>query len=204
MWSLKRRRRCCNLPRVVRLRFTHLAALLITTTLVLGARSAHAEANWNLRLEGGVAIPLNGALKRSFDLGTDGQLRLAFEPTSFFDIYANGGFLGLSADDRNPNQDWGTAWNLGGGVRFKRPYKSGIVSPWIDCDLGWYRTDERDRLGFSVGAGLHFAVGEDRNFRLGPYVRYAQIVQPDEPTVTIKTRASSSPASPSKSAAPRT
>lgn len=155
-----------------------IAALVAVFTVSAG--EARADVNWNLRLEGGVAIPLNNPLKRSFDLGGDGQLRLALEATSFFDIYANGGFLGLTPADSNPNDDLGTAWNLGGGIRFKRPYKNGVVSPWIDGDLGWYRTDNRNQLGYSVGAGLHFAVGAERHFRFGPYARYTQIIQRTE------------------------
>ncbi len=180
---LKPPRACCNLPPVTRPRPIHLVSLFaLTSLLCVSAREARAEVNWNIRLEGGVAGPLNDPQKRLFDLGVDSQLRLSLEATSFFDIYANGGFLGLSPDDSNPNRDWGTAWNLGGGIRFKRPYKEGIVSPWIDGDLGWYRTDNQNRMGFSVGAGLHFAVGESRRFRLGPYVRYAQIIQRESDT----------------------
>ncbi len=156
-----------------------LAPVLIFTSFLLAA-PARAEVNWNIRLEGGVAFPLSAPQKRLFDLGGDGQLRVSLEAASFFDIYANGGFLGLTADDSNPDQDLGTAWNVGGGIRFKRPYRSGIVSPWIDGDLGWYRTDDRNRMGFSVGAGLHFPIGEKRHFRMGPYVRYAQIIQRED------------------------
>ena len=40
------------------------------------------------------------------------------------------------------------------------------------------RTENLNRFGYDIGAGLAFPVGKARTFWIGPFVRYFQIVQP--------------------------
>ena len=49
---------------------------------------------------------------------------------------------------------------------------------FADFNMGYVRTDELDRFGFDVGLGYGFQVASW--FSLGPVVRYAQIVQPND------------------------
>ncbi len=49
---------------------------------------------------------------------------------------------------------------------------------FVDFNMGYVRTQDLDRFGFDVGLGYGFQVAP--SFSLGPVVRYAQIVQPND------------------------
>ncbi|HEY5960479.1 MAG TPA: OmpA family protein, partial [Polyangiaceae bacterium] len=51
------------------------------------------------------------------------------------------------------------------------------VSPWVDVNALYVRTGDLNRPGFAAAAGLSVPVGDSRAFRIGPFVRYFQILQ---------------------------
>jgi len=64
---------------------------------------------------------------------------------------------------------------LGGGIRLQLPYRYS-VSLWVDADFLYVRTGSLDRIGYSVGVGLHIPVGARRMVRIGPFVRLFQVI----------------------------
>ncbi len=145
-------------------------------------QAAHAF-DWSLKLEPGFAAPVTDPQSRLFDLGGAVTANGLFGLGPYVDIGPTVGFVGLPASSANRNSDTGLAWQLGGGFRLKRPHDAGhglgAVSPWLDGDLLYVRTGSLNRLGFSVGAGFAFPVGQERRYWVGPFVRYLQILQGD-------------------------
>jgi outer membrane protein OmpA-like peptidoglycan-associated protein len=79
----------------------------------------------------------------------------------------------------------GAAWAFGGSLRFRRPRNASAtflaISPWVDGDVLYVRTGDRNRLAFAAAAGVALPIGKARVFWMGPFVRYFQIVQRDRP-----------------------
>lgn len=153
------------------------AVLLLIAALSLAPASAHAI-DYHLRFEPGVAFPLTTPQSQVFHLGGAGALKVGIGFWDILDIELAGHFVGLSASETAPSNDFGTVWGGGAGLRLHYPHRS-FVSPWIDADVLYVRTGPLDRLGFSVGAGLGFALNAKHSWWLGPFVRYLQVVQPD-------------------------
>lgn len=129
----------------------------------------------------GIAIPLTRLQSDIFELGGGQMIKGFFVINDYFDIGPSAAYLALPAkESRDP---FGTALTLGGSARIKRPFNAPRtddyydLSPWADADLLYVRTGNLNRPGFAVGAGLSIPIGESRSFRVGPFVRYLQILQ---------------------------
>ena len=149
--------------------------------LFLFAFPAPARAfDWGVKLETGLATPLGTPQAELFNPGLGASLKGLIGLGRYVDVQAGLTFIGLAARPGAPSSDLGVGWGYGAGLRLKLPRdaKSGI-SPWIDGDLMYVRTGPLDRFGLSFGAGVAFALDEERRWWLGPFVRYLQIVQPD-------------------------
>lgn len=77
----------------------------------------------------------------------------------------------------------GGAHFLTAGLRLRplatlRPEEDQLAGLFVDGNLGYVRTGDLDRFGFDAGLGYNFQTSP--GFALGPVVRYAQIVQPQQ------------------------
>lgn len=157
------------------------AALLGCFGLMLLALPQPAHAfDWSLKLEPGLAVPLTHPQSDRFNAGGAVTLKALFGLGRYIDLGPTVGFLGLPAA-RSYSGEPGLAWQVGGGLRLKRPHDArgslGGISPWLDVDALYVHTGPLDRFGFAAAAGLSFSIGEARRFWMGPFIRYFQIVQ---------------------------
>jgi outer membrane protein OmpA-like peptidoglycan-associated protein len=134
--------------------------------------------SFSLKVEPGLAIPITRPQSQLFDVGGGQTVKALWALTPYLDIGPSATFIGLPADESDTNP--GTAWTLGGGARLKRPHHVpgnalAAISPWVDVDILYVRTDELDRPGLAAGAGLALPIGQARAFWVGPFVRFLQI-----------------------------
>lgn len=107
-------------------------------------------------------------------------MKLLFGVTDYLDFGPTASFVMLPATE--VGAEAGVAWGFGGGLRIKRAYdaeSAAGLSPWVDGDLLYMRTGPLNRVGFDAGVGVTLPVDRDRNFRIGPFARYMQTVQPE-------------------------
>lgn len=159
-----------------------LVSLLLAATAILPA-TASAQ-SLSARVEGGAAVPLTEPQSKRFDVGGAVALKPELGVGSYFGLGPSVQFMGLPSNISGVNA--GTAWSYGGFVRVKRPHDekntgSGFsaVSPWLDTDLKYVRTDGLDRLGWSAGVGAHVPTSDERSFWIGPFARYDVVHQAD-------------------------
>jgi outer membrane protein OmpA-like peptidoglycan-associated protein len=139
-----------------------------------------------LRLEPGVALPLSEPQSQRFDFGATMAMKGYLGLGRYFDAQVGFTFLRLNTSGAVAGAEPGEAWSDSFGLRFKRPHDAApgrgwfyAASPWIDADALYVRTGGLDRFGFTAGLGVSFPVDLRRNFWVGPFARYMQIVQPD-------------------------
>jgi OmpA-OmpF porin, OOP family len=148
--------------------------------------SAAVPGELGVKVEPGVTFPLTEPQSDRFDMGGGAAAKLLFGFGRYFDLTAGVSYVGLPRATGSLSPEAGTAWGYGGGLRLKGPRDSEALygmSPWLDGDAMYVRTGSLDRLGFAAGAGLAFPIGASRNFWLGPYVRYQQILGRGDGTV---------------------
>lgn len=132
-----------------------------------------------LKVEPGVALPLSSPQSRNFDTGGGETIQALWMANDAMDVGASASFLTLpsAASGGQP----GTAWSLGGTLRFRRPRVAtrtfAAASPWAEVDVLYVRTGGLNRPGFAAAAGIALPVGEARVFWIGPFLRYFQIVE---------------------------
>jgi outer membrane protein OmpA-like peptidoglycan-associated protein len=146
---------------------------------VLGTIPGLARADgFSVKLEPGVSIPLSSPQSSVYDVGGSESLKALFGITPYLDLGPTASFtlLPASVDGRES----GVVWGLGGGARLKGPRDadSSRFSPWADADLFFVRSGDLNRPGFDLAAGLAIAVGDERSYWVGPFVRYMQVIQP--------------------------
>ncbi|MDP9002813.1 MAG: OmpA family protein [Myxococcota bacterium] len=132
----------------------------------------------SVKLEPGVAIPLNAPQSEVFGVGGGQSLKALFGLTPWLDIGPSASFVYLPASAEGAES--GVVWGLGAGPRFKRPHDAesyGGISPWVDGDLLYIRTGDLDRFGLDAALGLSVPVGRYRTFWIGPFVRYEHVFQ---------------------------
>jgi outer membrane protein OmpA-like peptidoglycan-associated protein len=139
--------------------------------------------DFSLRIEPGLAIPLSSPQSDIFNVGFGQSIKAMWALSRYFDLGPSVTFLALPTEEP-PGDGLGTAWAFGAGLRLKRPHdtlRDGFraISPWIDVDVLYVRTDDLNRFGYDIGAGLAVPMGRSRVFWLGPFVRYFQITQPN-------------------------
>lgn len=159
------------------------------------AFSAHAI-DLDVKVEPGVALTLGAPQKDRFGLGGAGTIKgLAGFEGGWVNLTAGLTFLALPAQTGFASSSVGTAWAPSLGLRLQLPRESdrmrtqrphdhesfGGAKPWVDGDLMYVRTGGLDRVGFATAVGLAFPIGNSRQFQLGPFVRYFQILQGSRP-----------------------
>src|SRR4051794_26918895 len=113
-----------------------LRSLLAAPFLALLAlpAAAHAE-DFSFKLEPGLAIPLNAPQSQIYDVGGAQSLKALFGLTPYLDVGPTVAFMVLPAAADGGAA--GVAWELGGGLRLKRPHDAATymgISPWLDLD----------------------------------------------------------------------
>ena len=161
-------------PTAGRAGYWYLFATFVASSI--GAAPAMAN-DFAFKLEPGVAIPLTEPQSQIYEVGGDQMLKALFGLTPYLDVGPSAAFLILPA--KADDGESGTAWGLGASVRFKRPHDARSyagVSPWIDADALYIRTDKLNRPGFDFGVGLSVPIDAERRFWVGPFVRYMQTI----------------------------
>jgi hypothetical protein len=162
-------------------RSTHPAGLAVClTALLAGATTAHAQ-EFTLQLEPAAAIWVDAPQAERFTPGFAVAVRPGMTFGPIFGIQGSYGFLYTPA--KGEFTEAGSAHSVTMGVRI-RPL--GMLAPedkqlgglFVDFNIGYVRTGPLDRFGFDTGLGYNFQVAP--TFALGPFVRYAHIVQPDD------------------------
>jgi OOP family OmpA-OmpF porin len=132
------------------------------------------------RVEPGVAIPLTDPQAQRFDVGA----AVAVKPELTLGHYVGLGpsLSYLALPSRLGGIDTGTALGLGGFLRLKRPHDEvntgrgwSAVSPWVDADAQYVRTDPLDRFSWSVGVGASVPTSDSRWLWVGPFARYQNV-----------------------------
>ena len=172
----------------------HLPLATITVILVNVLCAAPvAAADFSLKFEPGVAIPLTAPQTDHFDVGGAAALKGLIGLCAYLDATVGVAFLGLPAVVAGA--DPGTAWAGTLGLRVKPRRLSfeertapghsiehfGGIQPWLDADLQYVATGPLQRFGVAAAVGVAMPLGAERAFWLGPFVRYAQIVQGERP-----------------------
>jgi outer membrane protein OmpA-like peptidoglycan-associated protein len=168
------------------------AALALSTTWLLcpstadaqepyafeGARQAAPAGAFALKIEPGLAVPLTSPQSDLFDVGGSATIKGLWSLTPYFDIGPSISFVGLPSE--TDGGEAGTAWSFAASARLKRPHHVpgsalAAISPWVDVDLAYVRTDDLSRPGLSLGAGVALPIGKARALWVGPFVRFFQI-----------------------------
>ena len=154
--------------------------LAATACALLAPATAMAdEPSLALRVEPGVAIPLTSPQTDRFHPGFYGSLKPTLELTPWFE--ANVTVSALVLGSKRSDTDYGQALGAGVGARLKLPTgdRTGwsAVQPWIDGDAQYIRSGALDRAQFSIGVGATVPVNESRSVRVGPLVRYLDVVE---------------------------
>lgn len=163
-----------------------LLAAVASTLLVAIPLSAQAQESYaDVRIEPGVAFPVGSPQDDRFTPGGGITVKPEYSITDIFSLGVSGTFLAFGSQVADVGGEG--LLGLGGFVRVKRPHGqewntsegAAAASPWLDADLQYIRTGPLNRLGFAVGVGVSMPVDEDRQFWLGPMVRYQHVYQPD-------------------------
>ena len=135
---------------------------------------------FSITLEPGVAVPLTVPQSELYEVGAGQSLKALFGLTPYLAVGPSASFLFLP--DSAEGVESGVVWGLGGGLRLARPHDRvsfAGVSPWLDADALYVRTGDLHRPGFDVAAGVAVPIGAERNYWIGPFVRYLHVVQPE-------------------------
>ncbi len=153
------------------------------STLLVPATALADGPDLTLRIEPGVAVPLTQPQSRRFDPGAD----LTLKPSIGLTPWLDGSVVlsGMVLPSRLNGIDPGTVFGVGLGLRVKRPHDlinntgSGFtaVSPWVDADAQVVGTGPLARSMFSLGLGASVPTSSARNLWIGPFVRYADVVE---------------------------
>ncbi len=163
-----------------------LGALLVGVGLLSVPSLAQADdtAPVTLRVEPGVAIPVTDPQAQRFGVGGALAVKPELTVAHYLGVGPSLQFMGLPSNVSGV--DAGTAWSYGAFLRLKRPHDSlntgrgfSAVSPWVDADLKYVRTDGLDRLGAAVAVGAQVPTSDSRWLWVGPFARYDLVSQED-------------------------
>ncbi len=135
---------------------------------------------FTLKLQPGVSFPLTKPQTDRFDLGGSLTVKGLWSINRYLSI--GPGLTYMALPSAGPG-DAGTALAIGPTLVLARPRdlpdddRFHNLSPWVDVDAQYVRTGPLNRAGFAVGAGVAMPIGKARAFWLGPFVRYAQVLQ---------------------------
>lgn len=133
----------------------------------------------SLKLEPGLAAALSDPQSDRTDLGVGTTAKLLFGVNRYLQLGPSIAFTTLPASGAMTES--GRAWTFGGGGRLMRPHDApGLgISPWVDADLVYARTGSLSRPGFAAAVGVSMPLDDRRQFWIGPFARYFQILQGD-------------------------
>lgn len=156
-----------------------LSAVLVCGGLLAVPQLAQAQ-EISLRLEPGVAVPLSDPQDQRFGVGFAAAAKPELTLAHYIGVGPSVSYMWLPS--RISGIDNGTALQLGGFARVKRPHDElnkgtgfGAISPWIDGDAGYVRTQPLDRFGWSVGVGAAVPTSDSRSLWVGPFVRFNEV-----------------------------
>src|SRR5579864_6733858 len=156
-----------------------LSAVLVGAGLFALPSLAQAQ-EISLRLEPGVAVPLTDPQDQRFGVGWAVAVKPELTLAHYLGIGPSASYMWLPS--RVSGVDNGTALQLGGFARLKRPHDElnkgtgfSAASPWVDADVGYVRTQPLDRFGWSVGAGVAVPTSDSRSLWVGPFVRLNEV-----------------------------
>ncbi len=171
------------LQRKVYMNFFKIVCGMVLGSALLIPNSASAQ-EVTLRVEPGVAIPLTDPQAQRFNVGGALAVKPELGLGSYFSLGPSLSVLVLPS--KVPGVDAGTAFGLGGFVRVKRPHDEknkgrgwSAISPWVDADLQYVRTDPLDRFSWSMAVGASVPTSDSRQLWVGPFVRYNAVFQED-------------------------
>ncbi len=158
-------------------------ANLAWIALVALTPSAAGAVELSFKLEPGVAAAVSAPQAQLYGVGGGQSAKALFGVTSYLDVGPSASFVIVPVTGSPAEAgDVGGIWGFGGGLRLKRPHdtvKFYGISPWIDADMLFIRTGTLNRSGFDAAIGLSVPVGESRNFWIGPFIRYLQVIEPN-------------------------
>jgi outer membrane protein OmpA-like peptidoglycan-associated protein len=154
-----------------------IAACLAAATL---AAPAYAQ-EFALHAEGGAAIWVDPPQARRFTPGGYFAARPSITIGRLFSLQVS--YALLATPPKDPQTEYGTAHFITGGVRLRplatlRPASEQLGGLFVDANAGFVFTGPLHRFGFDVGLGYELQAAPW--IALGPFVRYAQIIQPDD------------------------
>jgi len=143
-----------------------------------------------LRVEPGVAIPLTDPQAQRFGVGAAIAVKPELSLGSYLSVGPALSYMALPSNVSGV--DTGTALGLSGFARLKRPHDyqhnpgTGFkaVSPWIDGDAGYVRTDPLDRFFWSAAVGASVPTSDSRWLWVGPFVRFTDVHEAYDKTNT--------------------
>lgn len=156
-----------------------LSAILVGAGLFTLPSLAQAQ-EISLRAEPGVAVPLTDPQDQRFGVGFAVAVKPELTLAHYIGVGPSVSYMWLPS--RVDGVDNGTALQLGGFARVKRPHDElnkgtglSAISPWIDADAGYVRTQPLDRFGWSVGVGASVPTSDSRSLWVGPFARFNDI-----------------------------
>jgi outer membrane protein OmpA-like peptidoglycan-associated protein len=136
-----------------------------------------------LKLEPGVAFPLTQPQSQIFKTGGGETIKALWVVNPYLDLGPSATFLAFPSETSGGQA--GAAWAFGGSLRLRRPRNAPdlflAISPWVDVDALYIRTDSLNRPGFAGAVGVSVPIGKARVFWIGPFARYFQIMQRERP-----------------------
>lgn len=155
-------------------------AVLVGAGLFVAPSLAQAQ-EVSARVEGGAAIPLTDPQDQRFGVGWNAAIKPELTLAHYFGVGPAVSYMWFPS--RIDGTDNGTALGFGAFARVKRPHdyehnpKNGLraISPWLEGDAGYVRTQPLDRFMWSVGGGAAVPTGADRSVWLGPFVEFKDI-----------------------------
>jgi len=131
----------------------------------------------SLKLEPGLAAALSDPQSDRTELGVGTTAKLLFGVNRYLQLGPSIAFTTLPATAEMTQS--GRAWTFGAGGRLMRPHDAPGhgISPWIDADLVYARTGDLSRPGFAAAVGVSMPLDDRRQFWVGPFARYFQILE---------------------------
>lgn len=148
---------------------------------LLAAPSIASAQEVSVRVEPGVAVPLTDPQDQRFGVGWYASVRPELTLAHYLGVGPAVSYTWLPS--RIDGIDNGTSLGFGAFARLKRPHdyahNSGTglsaVSPWVEGDAGYARTQPLDRFMWSAAVGAAVPTSDSRVLWVGPFARFQDI-----------------------------
>lgn len=134
----------------------------------------------SLRVEPGVAVPLTDPQDQRFGVGGAVAVNPEITLAHYLGVGPSLSYMWLPS--KVDGVDNGTALGFGAFARLKRPHDAlntgrglSAVSPWIDADAQYVRTQPLDRFSWSAAVGASVPTSDSRTLWVGPFARFYDI-----------------------------